>query len=170
MTPVEYEIDAEFVASDTEVDAEFGKFQYVGVPGPQGPAGPQGPQGQRGADGQPGKDGKTPVAGVDYYTPEEKQEFTESILANIPESGMQFDGGYVDDNGYLHLTYEGAEVSTDLFEPFYVGSDSSGGIHIGTAAPTDDTVAVWIDTDEEPEEPTAGKDGVGIVNITIKEV
>ena len=48
--------------------------------------------------------------------------------------------------------------------------DNSSGIYIGADAPPDDTVDVWIDTDEEPEEPTSGKDGVGIVNITIKEV
>lgn len=29
----EMEIEAEFICGDTEVDAEFGKFQYVGVPG-----------------------------------------------------------------------------------------------------------------------------------------
>ena len=48
--------------------------------------------------------------------------------------------------------------------------DNSSGIYIGADAPLDDSVDVWIDTDEEPEEPTVGKDGVGIVNITIKEV
>lgn len=34
-----YEIDVEFEQTDTEVDAEFGKFQYIGVPGPQGEKG-----------------------------------------------------------------------------------------------------------------------------------
>ena len=67
-----------------------------------------------------GKDGYTPVKGFDYYTPEEKQELTESILANIPESGMQFDGGYVDDKGFMHLTNEGKDVSADVFKPFIV--------------------------------------------------
>lgn len=40
------------------------------------------------------------------------------------DSGLAFDTGYVDDDGYLHLTYGGAEV--EGFEPFYIGSAASG--------------------------------------------
>ncbi len=50
------------------------------------------------------------------------------------------------------------------------GSSGGSGIHIGTEAPTDDNVTVWIDTDEGAEETPTGKDGVGITNITITEV
>ena len=78
-------------------------------------------------DGEPGKDGTTPVKGVDYYTPEEKQELIDSIIESMPESGMQFDGGYVDDKGFMHLTNEGKDVSTDVFKPFYVGYGGGGG-------------------------------------------
>ena len=44
-----------------------------------------------------------------------------------PLTGMQFDGGYVDDKGYMHLTNDGKDVSTDVFKPFYVGHGGSGG-------------------------------------------
>ena len=40
------------------------------------------------------------------------------------DSGLAFDTGYVDEEGYLHLTYGGAEV--DGFEPFYIGGASNG--------------------------------------------
>ena len=43
-------------------------------------------------------------------------------------------------------------------------------VHIGNGAPIDDSVTLWIDTDEEPEETPTGKDGVGIIDITITEV
>lgn len=39
------------------------------------------------------------------------------------------------------------------------GNAENSGIHIGTDAPTDENINVWIDTDEEPPEPPAGKDG-----------
>ena len=38
---------------------------------------------------------------------------------------MAFDGGYVDERGYLHLTLGGGDI--DGFEPFYVGGNGSGG-------------------------------------------
>ena len=45
----------------------------------------------------------------------------------VPLTGMQFDGGYVDDKGFMHLTNEGKDVSTDVFKPFYVGHGGGGG-------------------------------------------
>lgn len=39
-------------------------------------------------DGEDGKDGKTPVAGVDYYTPEDKAEFTEYIASELAKRGQ----------------------------------------------------------------------------------
>lgn len=48
------------------------------VTGPQGEPGPPGPAGKNGADG------KTPVKGVDYYTPADKQEMVNAVLAALP--------------------------------------------------------------------------------------
>ena len=44
------------------------------------------------------------------------------------EAGMQFDGGYVDDKGFMHLTNDGEDVPNDVFKPFYVGLKTGGGI------------------------------------------
>lgn len=34
--------------------------------------------------GKPGKDGKTPVKGVDYFTPTEKAEMISEVIASLP--------------------------------------------------------------------------------------
>lgn len=47
-----------------------------GVKGDIGPAGPAGPQGEK---GEKGEIGKTPVKGVDYYTENEKQDFSNAL-------------------------------------------------------------------------------------------
>lgn len=52
----------------------LGVDYYKGEPGPQGAPGPKGPQ---------GKDGKTPVKGVDYYTPKEKEELKAEISSEV---------------------------------------------------------------------------------------
>ena len=44
--------------------------------------------------------------------------------------GLAFDGGYVDEDGYLHLTMEGAEL--EGFQPFYVGSGGGGAASVMT--------------------------------------
>ena len=40
---------------------------------------------------------------------------------------LSFNGGYVDDAGYLHLTLNGEDIPRDMFSPFYVGSGGGGG-------------------------------------------
>lgn len=47
--------------------------------------GPQGPAGTDGAPGAPGEDGKTPVAGVDYFTADDKAEMVAVVLAQIED-------------------------------------------------------------------------------------
>lgn len=56
---------------------------------------------------------------------------------------------YAQDNGYRGTEEEFARKM----------ADESRGIHIGTEAPDDATISVWIDTDEEALELPAGKDG-----------
>ncbi len=76
-----------------------------GLLGPQGVAGPQGPQGEtgdKGDQGEPGADGYTPVKGVDYWTPEDKQEILDelngTLSISLDESGYM-EGG----NGWNYL-------------------------------------------------------------------
>ncbi len=40
----------------------------------------------------------------------------------LPQAGMAFDGGYVDDEGMLYLTMGGQTLPEDAFTPFAVGS------------------------------------------------
>ena len=49
---------------------------------------------------------------------------TEEVIPVAASGGLAFDGGYVDDNGYLHLTQEGLDI--DGFDPFFVGSGGGG--------------------------------------------
>ncbi len=48
-------------------------------------------------------------------------------LQQMTGSGLEFDGGYTDSDGYLHLTKCGTELEASAFTPFLVGSGSSGG-------------------------------------------
>ena len=57
----------------------------------QGETGPQGKQGPQGDPGEAGADGKTPVKGEDYFTPADKQEIVNAVLAeftDVSEVGM----------------------------------------------------------------------------------
>ena len=77
---------------------------------------------------------------------------------------------YMDTNNNCKV-YKCIAVSNGVYTWVSIGEGTD--IHIGNEAPTDDNVTVWIDTDEEPENPSAGnggKDGVGIIDITITEV
>ena len=118
-------------------------------------------------------------AGV-VIDPNGEMDYEKTALPHIGENGNWWIGA--DDTGVKAEGEDGAPGKTAYEyaqEAGYTGTEAEfseklaqggSGIHIGTAAPTDDTVAVWIDTDEEPEEIPAGKDGVGITNITIVEV
>ena len=55
---------------------------------------------------------------------------TEEVIPVAASGGLAFDGGYVDDNGYLHLTQEGLDI--DGFDPFFVGSGGGGGATTGS--------------------------------------
>ena len=68
-----------------------------GDPGPKGDTGAQGQQGEKGEkgdpgipgnDGAPGADGRTPVKGVDYYTPADKAEFEAYIATELAKRGQ----------------------------------------------------------------------------------
>lgn len=94
------------------------------------------------------------VYGRDNYIRREKlQDATDAALEQAKESG-EFDGpqgpagadgksayAYAQDGGYTGTEEEFAKKL----------AAESPGIHIGTEAPTDENVAIWIDPDEEPE-------------------
>lgn len=60
-------------------------------------------------------------------------------------------------SAYEYATEAGYEGTEAEFAA-KLASESSG-IHIGAEAPTDENVDIWIDTDEEVEEPKDGEDG-----------
>lgn len=53
------------------------------------------------------------------------QNTGKKITLNLTSGGLSFDTGYVDENGYIHLTKDGEEI--DDFTPFFVGNGGSGG-------------------------------------------
>lgn len=83
-----------------------------GATGPQGPEGPQGPQGEpgpagaAGKDGSPGADGRTPVKGVDYFTPDEIEEIARQAaeMVEVPEGGEGGGSGGADWTVVANLT------------------------------------------------------------------
>lgn len=62
------------VKESLSANLNLGVDYYKGEQGPQGAPGPKGPQGE---------DGKTPVKGVDYYTPKEKEELKAEISSEV---------------------------------------------------------------------------------------
>ena len=48
-----------------------------------------------------------------------------SQLENL-DAGMAFDSGYQDENGYIHLTLDGEDLSSEDFTPFYVAGGTGG--------------------------------------------
>lgn len=56
----------------------------TGATGPAGPQGVPGADGAQGPQGEPGPAGYTPVRGTDYYTPADKAEMVNSVLAALP--------------------------------------------------------------------------------------
>ena len=76
-----------------------------------GDKGEQGIQGEPGADGKNGEDGKTPVKGVDYWTPEDKAEIVEDVLAEMPDvpgSGSALPPVTAENNGAFLRVVDGA--------------------------------------------------------------
>ena len=48
---------------------------------------------------------------------------------SIGDTGLKFDSGHIDDEGYLHLTLN--DVDIEGFDPFYVGTGGGGGSSAG---------------------------------------
>ena len=59
------------------------------------------------------------------YLTHDGEVLGEGISLSSMTGGLSFNGGYVDEDGYLHLTYDGTDI--EGFDPFYVGTGGSGG-------------------------------------------
>lgn len=70
---------------DTGPKGDTGATGPKGDTGATGPAGPEGPQG---VAGPAGADGRTPVKGEDYYTDDDKAEFSQYIAAELAKRGQ----------------------------------------------------------------------------------
>ena len=73
------------------IQGEKGEKGDTGATGAKGDKGDKGDPGEAGADGKDGADGKTPVKGEDYFTPADKQEIVNAVLAeftDVSEVGM----------------------------------------------------------------------------------
>ena len=104
-----------------------GEVGPQGLQGVQGPIGPQGPIGETGPKGEPGIQGEP---GKDYVLTEEDKE---EIASNIS----------LDD--YAKKDYvDEAIANIDIPEGEIVDE-----VYVGTAAPTDENVKIWINPEEE---------------------
>lgn len=55
---------------------------------------------------------------------------------SIDSGGMSFDGGFVDEENKLHLSYQGDDLSTDVFTPIPLPATGGGGSSVGTSSIT----------------------------------
>ena len=75
--------NGEFVDSGVPATGPRGPNGEKGDKGEQGIPGEKGAKGDKGDDGAPGQDGYTPQKGTDYFTPAEKEEMVQEVLANF---------------------------------------------------------------------------------------
>lgn len=105
-----------------------------------------------------GKDGFSPIATVEQTADgavvsiTDKNGTTTATISN-GEDGTNGKTAYqyAQDGGYTGTEEE--------FAAKLAQETAASGIHIGTDAPADENVNVWIDTDEEPEQPSANPGG-----------
>ena len=94
-----------------------------------GSQGSAGKDGTNGKDGAAGKDGKTPVRGTDYWTPEDKAEVINSVLASIQGTFW----GEVDANNNIILSgVLAGGTYTIKYEDAEGGMTSIGTLKIGS--------------------------------------
>lgn len=63
------------------------KYEYItDLSGAQGMQGEKGERGEQGVQGANGKDGYTPIKGTDYWTPTDKSEMVNDVLAALPSA------------------------------------------------------------------------------------
>lgn len=77
--------------------------------GPQGPQGEQGERGERGERGEQGENGKTPVKGVDYYTENEKKEFSDALNQRFEKEKAERNVLYQQAEAERNVLYQQAE-------------------------------------------------------------
>jgi hypothetical protein len=89
--------------------------------------------GEPGKDGQDGKDGYTPIKGVDYFDGKDGK-----------------DGAPGKDGEDYILTEKDKQEIAGMVEVTGGGTESVEEIHVGTSAPTQAGIKLWVDTDAEP--------------------
>lgn len=75
--------EEEWLKSLKGADGAKGEQGEQGIQGAQGIQGEKGDQGIQGEKGKDGADGKTPVKGTDYFTAEDKTEFTAEVAKSL---------------------------------------------------------------------------------------
>lgn len=75
--------EEEWLKSLKGADGAKGEQGEQGIQGAQGIQGEKGDQGIQGEKGKDGADGKTPVKGIDYFTAEDKTEFTAEVTKSF---------------------------------------------------------------------------------------
>lgn len=119
---------------------ETGPQGPEGPQGPKGEQGPQGPEGPQGIQGPPGEKGDSPVKGIDYFTPEDKEELKKAanvfmysdaltdedkaLLNRLATTGVYDVNLYMNDLPILSL---GLDSGRDLFL-FGLGQMDSDGV------------------------------------------
>ena len=79
------------IAESVRADADAGKFD--------GATGPQGDKGDKGDKGDTGADGKTPVKGIDYWTPKDQAEIADAVNnANLAANEANLAAGIASDS------------------------------------------------------------------------
>ena len=67
-------------------DKDLANPKPVNIKGPQGDTGATGATGPQGPKGDPGVDGRTPVKGIDYYTPSDMQALADDLWGLLKEN------------------------------------------------------------------------------------
>ena len=137
---------------DTGERGPQGQQGIQGIQGPKGQTGQQGPQGIQGPQGQKGQKGDTGEKGEKGQTGPQGEpgpaftyeDFTQSQLEELRgpqgQTGPKGDKGQKGDTGQQGPKGQKGQTGQK-------GETGNSGVYIGTEAPIDENVDIWIDSD-----------------------
>lgn len=153
------DIDLTGYATEKYVDDAIAVIELT--PGPVGPTGAPGPKGE---------DGYTPVKGVDYFDGAPGKDGADGAPGKDGKDGEPGPAGKDGENGKDYvLTEADKQEIAGMVEVSGGGGDSAPEVYVGTEAPTDSNIKIWVDTDEVVEFATTKYVDDAVANIDIPE-
>lgn len=140
---------------DTALAAAKASGEFDGPKGDTGPQGPQGPKGDKGDTGEQGPKGDTGATGPIGPQGEKGDTGATGATGSTGPKGDKGDKG--DPFEYEDFTEaQLAALTGPQGETGPAGPQGDPGVYVGSEAPTDPSVSVWVDTNGDPDTDETG--------------